>query len=340
MAMRAPTANVPALPADLEPITSSVDRARVKRWFNSLDADLSAETFDSIWTRAGSDDATRAANLTQSLASALLGPMDANASWSRSSIPDALDDCVADPAHRADVVDLTNRTGAELAELAQGDIGYRYALANLQPFALTGNRSLFAAANADGRYDRFDPDTGEALISDAWLGDRGKFLAWKSASESGGQMAISGTEDWTFTDHSLTDSNGEPLTIELKTGAADAGTNQVVFGSDDGEIFKGVSGSDRMYGGGGDDVLRGGARRGSSRGRRRRRPRHGRRGRGRAQSAIRGTTSSTAAAATIASKGARGTIPMPSNQATARTRSSMSTGSAPSSSTAWRSKGR
>jgi len=229
------------------------DRARVEGWFTALDPTLSSDAFDSIWTHAGTDDAARSQALTSYLCKTLLPD------WQSESAPEALDAYVADPAHRAHVVDLSIKTGTELAELAQGEVGYRYALANLQPVALTGNRGLYATVNADGRYDRFDPDTGETMISDAWLADRGKFLAWNAADDAGSDMVVSGSEDWTFIDRSSLDSNGDPLTMELKTGAADAGKNQVVFGSEDDEILKGVSGSDRMYGGGGDDVLRGGA---------------------------------------------------------------------------------
>lgn len=233
---------------------ATVDRARIRGWFEALDHQMPDTTFEAIWTHAADDDATRAGVLMNSLAQTFLG-----SAGGGPGTPDALDAYVADPRHAASVVDLTSKTGGELAELAQGDIGYRYALAKLQPFALTGNRVLFAAVNADGEFDRFDPDTGAALVSDSWLGDRGKFLAWKGAGDSGSDMAVAGSEDWTFIDRTSMDVNGHPLKVELKSGAAGAGSNQVVFGNGEAEILKGVSGSDRMYGGGGDDVLRGGA---------------------------------------------------------------------------------
>src|SRR5690606_37236918 len=116
-----------------------------------------------------------------------------------------IDAFVADPDHRAQVVDLSGMTGADIAHLAKTDIGYRHALATLQPLALTGNREIFARSNADGMLDRFDHDSGEQLMSDAWLGDRAKLLAWKSTADD--NAAISGNQDWTFVDHTTVDAN-------------------------------------------------------------------------------------------------------------------------------------
>ncbi len=92
--------------------------------------------------------------------------------------------------------------GATLADLARTDVGYRYALAQLDSVALTGNRALFAGANVDGVLDRFDPDSGEVQLSDAWLADRGKFLAWKMAGDAGQSLGIDGDQNWTFIDRS------------------------------------------------------------------------------------------------------------------------------------------
>jgi hypothetical protein len=41
--------------------------------------------------------------------------------------------------HHAKVVDLAGKTGEQLASLARTDAGYRYALTNMDPIALTGN---------------------------------------------------------------------------------------------------------------------------------------------------------------------------------------------------------
>lgn len=222
-------------------------RARIDGWLRALDPTLTDGAIETLWQRLGSDDAMRGTAMRQYLGAALLG--DAGASEA------SLDAFVAAPGHRARLVDLHGMTGTELAALAATDIGYRQALAARQPFALIGNRALHAAANAEGALDRFDPDTGEALVSDAWLADRGKLLAWQESDAS--ERVIVGNEDWTFIDRASPGPDGAPSTFELVTGKPDAGKNQVVFGHAGDELLAGVGGSDRMYGGAGHDILRG-----------------------------------------------------------------------------------
>ena len=240
-----------------------VDRARVGAWFACLDPDLTPAAFDAIWSHAGPDDAARASSLTSYLSRALL--QHGGQSWS----PDArrggtdaaarLDAYLTHGAHHATVVDLAGKTGEQLAALAKTDKGYRYALANLDHIALSGNDALVGPANADGTLDRSSANSGEEAVSDAWLADRGKFLAWKLTEGSGESMAVAGNQDWSFIDRGAKGADGKPLTFDLKTGSSNAGHNQVVFGTNEDEVFKGVSGTDRIYAGGGDDVLRGGA---------------------------------------------------------------------------------
>ncbi|MFO1412639.1 MAG: hypothetical protein U1F10_01755 [Burkholderiales bacterium] len=235
-------------------------RADVARWFGMLDPTLTPDAFDAIWQRAGSDDAHRAEQLTGYLGRVLLGAP-AGSADGKKALADtslALDAFLADPAHRAHVVDLASMSGSDMATEAATDVGYRYALAHMDSVALAGNRTLFAAGNADGALDRFDRDTGEPLVSNAWLEDRGKFLAWKLARDQGAGPTVSGHQDWTFVDRAATGADGSPLTLELRTGASDAGHNQVIFGTQDTDVMKGVAGSDRLYGGAGDDVLLGG----------------------------------------------------------------------------------
>jgi hypothetical protein len=251
----------PGAVAATEGNARGVDRARVSGWFTCLDPNLSSAAFDSLWNKAGATDADRAANLTSYLARLLLpqGSEETAANGARNPQASALDALLQGNEQHGSLVDLSGKTGQELAALAKTDVGYRYALAHLDPLAVTGNRGLFAAANADGSLDRFDADTGESLVSEAWLADRGKFLAWRLRGESGESMAVDGDQDWTFVDRGTKGADGTSLELEITSGAAEAGRNQVVFGTGADEVFKGVSGSDRIYAGKGDDVLRGGA---------------------------------------------------------------------------------
>ena len=245
-------------------VGATPDRARVQGWFQALDSTLTSSAFDAIWNRAGENDATRAASLTGYLARTLLGTASAQVDGATTAgaagnggISASLSAFTADPSHKAHIVDLAGMDGATLAALARTDIGYRYAMAQLDSVALTGNRSLFAAANTDSILDRFDPDTGETQLSDAWLGDRAKFLAWKMAGDAGYDLTIGGNQSWTFIDLAKTGADGKPLSLNLTPVDGDDIRNQVIFGADNADNIKGKSGTDRIYGGVGDDVLRG-----------------------------------------------------------------------------------
>ncbi|MBI5460734.1 MAG: hypothetical protein HY941_00935, partial [Gammaproteobacteria bacterium] len=72
----------------------------------------------------------------------------------------------------AQVVSLASLSSDQLAELAQSDIAYRYALAHLLPFAIsTGDTALYAPHNANGELNLEN-------YSDQYLNDRADFLMW------------------------------------------------------------------------------------------------------------------------------------------------------------------
>ena len=241
----------------VEDVSVPLSRSQVCGLLRALDPALTDAVFDEIWHRAGDSDRARAKGLTAYLSRTLLGAPSAQQGGAIAPSTTELTAFTSDPAHRARVVDLAGMDGATLADRARADVGYRYALAQLDSFALVGNRALFAGANIDSRLDRFDPDTGEVQLSDAWLADRGKFLAWKMAGDAGRTLGIDGDQNWTFVDRSNLGDDGQPITTQLTGSAGNAKDNQVVFGAESGESIKGSTGTDRIYGGGGDDVLRG-----------------------------------------------------------------------------------
>jgi Ca2+-binding RTX toxin-like protein len=252
--------------ADPRPVT--IDRATIRGWFTTLDPTLSASSFDQLWTNAGADDGSRANKLFGYLQRTLLGGSGESAvartqaaAADASSVSAALSSWLAQPGHHAGVVSLAGKDGAELARLARTDVGYRYALAHLDPIALAGNRAIFAASNADGSLDRFDTDTGEANLTDAWLTDRAKMLAWKMRMDAHGDASSSSDEDWIFIDRTMRDSDGNPMKLQISGAGNSTRTNQVIFGANapDGEMLKGGTGTDRIYGGTGDDIIRGNA---------------------------------------------------------------------------------
>jgi pimeloyl-ACP methyl ester carboxylesterase len=56
--------------------------------------------------------------------------------------------------------------GGDVSGQAKTDIAYRYALTELNPFAITGNDGLYAQFNENGELDRYDPATGTGNLTD------------------------------------------------------------------------------------------------------------------------------------------------------------------------------
>ncbi|HEX8011976.1 MAG TPA: hypothetical protein VF814_13735 [Casimicrobiaceae bacterium] len=246
----------------------ALDREHVAALYTKLDPSLSDAAFEALWNRVGATDDARAEGLFGYLRRALLDEAAALPSADDPAYAAALDsqasvlgDFLSTAKHQGTVVDLAGKDGAELLRLAKTDPGYRYALEQLDSMAIVGNRALTAIHDANGELDRFDPDTGEANLSDAWLSDRAKFLAWKLQTDAGGAAQSDSDAGWTFIDRATLGADGKPLRLDIAGKSDSAPSNQVIFGSDDpdGEMLNGGATTDRLYGGGGDDVVRGNA---------------------------------------------------------------------------------
>jgi Ca2+-binding RTX toxin-like protein len=246
----------------------ALDRDHVAALYKQLDPTLSDAAFAALWNRAGETDAARASDLFGYLRRTLLDESDVQPQSGEAKPADTLEAqaarlsaFLAGANHQGMVVDLAGKDGAKLLRLAKTDPGYRYALEQLDSIAIVGNRALTAIHDSDGELDRFDPDTGEANLSDAWLSDRAKFLAWKLQTDAGGDAQSDSDSGWTFLDRTTLGADGKPLRLEIAGKSDSAPQNQVIFGNEDpnGEMLKGATTTDRIYGGGGDDVLRGNA---------------------------------------------------------------------------------
>ena len=237
---------------------SQPSRTTVAGWLRAIDPAVSNDTIDKLWQTSGSDDASRGAFWRDYLGRVLGVPTDTASS--SGSLDASITTAAAAPSHRATLLSLAGRSGAELAELAKGDAGVRYALDRNDPVALTGNRSLAAANDPTGELDRFDPNTGERMQSDDFIGDRAKLAAWKLRRDAGGDLAIEGDARWTFVDRAHVGADGKPLTLTLEGTQAGAATiaHQVVFGGAGVDVIAGGAADDRLYGASGDDVLKGG----------------------------------------------------------------------------------
>ncbi len=229
-------------------------REQLHGLLSTLDPGLSDATFDAVWGEAGRDDAERAGSLMGFLRRATSAAQAPTlAGYSGGGDYEALRMFFATPGHQARFVRLSGQTGAAIAELAQQDVGARQSLARMEPWALTGNRTLVGATDPEGLYDRFDPNSGEPNLSDAWIGDRARFLAWRTAKERGHDLASGSPAGWRFVDRNL----DSAATVEIG-GTTEGPVHQVIFAKQaGGDMVTGGKTTDRIYGGSGDDVLRG-----------------------------------------------------------------------------------
>lgn len=222
------------------PAAASPGRTTLRRWLAQLDGSLDDAGFDAIWQEAGGDDASRA----RALAGFVAGSLGVAANEVDAvSVEAALGRCTGEARIRR----LDGLGGAELEALARNDAGVRRALASHSRWALCGDRAIDALADPQGRFDRFDRDTGERLLSDAWLGDRARHASWLLRDDA---RSVAG-DGWRFVDRAAPDA-----TVEVASSSGGR-VHQVIFARDGGDSVAGGAATDRIHGGDGDDVLRG-----------------------------------------------------------------------------------
>jgi Ca2+-binding RTX toxin-like protein len=167
-----------------------------------------------------------------------------------------------DPGRDYRIESLAGKTAGELASMADSDVGVRFALHGLAPFA---------AKNAD--FSSFEDD-----FSGQWLASRADLLATMlDGNQVDRAFGLSGTTDnvlYRDVDAGLRytklDGIQGNLAVQVSTLADRSRIQQfldavpynrsVVFGSDSpdaGDQLLGLSGGDRLFGGGGDDRLDG-----------------------------------------------------------------------------------
>lgn len=169
---------------------------------------------------------------------------------------------------------LTVQSRAQLVESAKSDIAYRYALVNLNPFAITGDAAIYEAHNANGELDLYDPATGEGTMTELYLADRAAMLAWmnqintqdiQGQTEADGAQAFS-LSTTTGTPYLFQDTGsntrihiGNNSTYDPVTQTATVTpSRRIYFGGDAADSLTGASSHDHLYGMGGDDTLTGG----------------------------------------------------------------------------------
>jgi hypothetical protein len=229
--------------------SSGIGSGTVRAWLARLDPTLDDATFDRMWREAGTSDASRTAALTTFAADALgvSRRVDSGERSPSRAIAQALETLHG----TAKIVRIDGMNGSELERRAHEDAGVRRALATHSPWALTDHRNLARMADAVGRFDRFDSETGEVNVTDAWVGDRARHAAWRMADhDEAAQLHTSG-DGWRFVDRAA----GASATVEIE---GDTGVvHQVLFARNEGDHVVGGTTTDRLHGGTGDDVLRG-----------------------------------------------------------------------------------
>ena len=154
------------------------------------------------------------------------------------------------------LIDLTDPAVDRATLLAWADVdtseglAYRYALKELNPFAVTTNAefetgALYAPFNIQGELDLYDPATGTGTFTTFYLDDRAAFLKEKVALNQADRDTSSGSIY--FFDATQV--------YEIATADDPANTRQFLFGSDDVDRFEAGSKDDDLYGGGGVDLL-------------------------------------------------------------------------------------
>lgn len=145
---------------------------------------------------------------------------------------------------------LVDSDAGKIAELANTGIGYRYALQELNPFAIVGGDSLYERFNRNGELELFNA-FGDKGLTDKWLEDRAKFLAAKISINKGDLQKYQNLgehfED-RAADGSVKYDLGLPATLP-----------NYIFGGDGIDSIEGGFRADHLYGGAGGDTINAGA---------------------------------------------------------------------------------
>jgi RTX calcium-binding nonapeptide repeat (4 copies) len=132
---------------------------------------------------------------------------------------------------------------ARLAELATNEIAFRYALKELNPFAVFGVN--YAAHNANGELDLYDQVTGQGEMTEQYLTDRARFAVLNAQALQTFEPNLFQSFDY-FEDINTQTSIGIPVL-----------TDKFIFGGDGNDPIEGGIGDDHLYGGAGYDVING-----------------------------------------------------------------------------------
>ncbi len=168
------------------------------------------------------------------------------------------------PGAHVDVLTATSASTLALRASGSEALAYRYALKELNPFAIVGDNALYAIHNANGELNLYNPANRTGSLTTEWLTDRAAFLAWKNiaytadAPTAGGVTTLLRPE-FTVGSRVRFEDLASNTWIDISNAvlAPNDDTRRFVFGGDSADVLNGGSYADRLYGGGGTDYLRG-----------------------------------------------------------------------------------
>ena len=171
------------------------------------------------------------------------------------------------PAGTLTIDSLVTTSTTQLASLSQGSeaFAYRYALKELNPFAVVGDNTLYDRHNQTGELNLYDPaSTVRAGMTTQYIADRAQMLVFANTANTNDANAFGSnqvTDQVRYTDFGkVTAGNGGDFVVFLPGGIANfngPNTRRVTFGGDSTDSLVGRDNTDRLYGGGGTDILSG-----------------------------------------------------------------------------------
>jgi Ca2+-binding RTX toxin-like protein len=158
---------------------------------------------------------------------------------------------------------LVTTSAEQLVALAGGSeaIAHRYALKELNPFAVVGETArtaFYDRFNINGALVSYDSVNRTGELTTEWTADRAAFQAWKNLANVNNtqvQLSAQGNQSVRFTD--LPQKYTLPV-VPVGAGSPVAQlTRQFIFGGDRSDVLAGNARSDRLYGGAAGDFLTG-----------------------------------------------------------------------------------
>ena len=151
---------------------------------------------------------------------------------------------------------LASKDASALQILAETDTAVRYALKEMNPFAVGGVD--YSQFDGDGALTMFNPASGSGEITNEWIRDRSEMLHWhlvRNLDDVLGDLPNMGGEALQFVERTVV--NGKVEEQRMRVGVSVSPPRTLAFGSERADDWTGSGHADSLYGGGGDDRLTG-----------------------------------------------------------------------------------